>query len=121
MLRLDRAKTWRLPWPVESLIHEFMLRPNLAQTLGFCLLVRSCYVENTSLSRAYGVASRQPGADLDDAAAAATALAAPAAPRQELVLVASLIDKAANVAGLTRTCEVMRSRPLRRSTELSPM
>ena len=31
-----------------------------------------------------------------------------AAPRQELVLVASLIDKAANVAGLTRTCEVMR-------------
>ena len=30
------------------------------------------------------------------------------APRQELILVASLIDKAANVAGLTRTCEVMR-------------
>jgi hypothetical protein len=42
----------------------------------------------------------------EDAAAAASA-AAPA-PRQELILVASLIDKAANVAGLTRTCEVMR-------------
>ena len=46
------------------------------------------------------------------------ALAAPA-PRQELILVASLIDKAANVAGLTRTCEVMRRVPSAACSHLS--
>jgi tRNA G18 (ribose-2'-O)-methylase SpoU len=50
------------------------------------------------------------------AAAAAAAAAAPAAgaagggqPRQELIVVASLLDKIPNLAGLARTCEVFRA------------
>lgn len=35
-----------------------------------------------------------------------------AAPRQDLIVVASLIDKVPNLAGLTRTCEVFRAAAL---------
>ena len=31
--------------------------------------------------------------------------------RQELIVVASLLDKAPNLAGLSRTCEVLPTRP----------
>lgn len=46
--------------------------------------------------------------ELEQGAAEEAAAAARGGPRQELVVVASLLNKAPNLAGLTRTCEVFR-------------
>lgn len=54
-----------------------------------------------------GLEVQEAGGEIADAVRAAVG-ASPVAPRQQLVVVASLVGKAPNIAGLARTCEVMR-------------
>lgn len=64
------------------------------------------------------------GTDLELGAAEAAAAAARGGPRQELVVVASLLTKPPNLAGLARTCEVFRwggRRPAMRAAARLPL
>lgn len=61
-----------------------------------------------ALLSAAGGSSGLDSTDLELGAAEEAAAAARGGPRQELVLVASLLTKAPNLAGLARTCEVFR-------------
>lgn len=61
-----------------------------------------------ALLSAAGGSSGVDSMDLELGVAEEWAAAARGGPRQELVLVASLLTKAPNLAGLTRTCEVFR-------------
>ncbi|PRW33151.1 methyltransferase TARBP1 [Chlorella sorokiniana] len=66
----------------------------------------------SALLAAAGGGSGLDGTELELGAAEEAAAAARGGPRQELVVVASLLTKAPNLAGLARTCEVFRASSL---------